>query len=117
MKKILSSKALRIACLVLLDSLAVVFAEFFSFFIRMEFNTSTPDFDEHFEHLLSYLPIAVVLTVCVFALLRLYNSLWQFASVYEYSLITLGTTCSFVINTIMHEVLEFSLPRSCYPMS
>ncbi len=117
MKKILSSKALRIACLVLFDSLAVVFAELFSFFIRMEFNTSTPDFDEHFEHLLSYLPIAVVLTVCVFALLRLYNSLWQFASVYEYSLITLGTTCSFVINTIMHEVLEFSLPRSCYPMS
>ncbi len=115
-KKILSSKALRIVCLIVYDALALAFAEMFSLFLREDLNVNSADFSVEFANLIQYLPVAVLLTVVIFALLRIYDSLWQFASIYEYSLILLGTTIAFVINTVLRTVLDLKLPRSCYPM-
>lgn len=115
-KRIMSSKALRIVCLILFDSLALAFAEICSLFISEDFDVSRADFGAEFEKLIQYLPIAILLTIVIFALLRVYQSLWQFASIYEYSVILLGTTIAFVVNTILRIMLDLKLPRSCYPM-
>ena len=73
-------KTIRVILLLIYDALAVCAAEFFSLWTRFEFRISqiTP---EYLNHAIYYLVINIILTIAIFAFMRLYNSLWQYASV------------------------------------
>ena len=73
-------KMVRVTLLIIYDVLAVALAEFLALWTRFEFSVSHIT-QEYMEHALKYTLINVIVTIAVFAFMKLYTSLWQYASV------------------------------------
>ena len=83
--------------LVVFDIIAINFSYFFALFMRFEFSyKSIPK--EYFMAYLEFAPIYTVFTIVIFYVLRLYSSLWRFASFNELNRVA-GAT---VITTVFH---------------
>ena len=99
--------------LVVFDIIAINFSYFFALFMRFEFSyRSIPK--EYFMAYLEFAPIYTVFTIVIFYVLRLYSSLWRFASFNELNRVA-GAT---VITTVFHwagiTVLFSRMPMSYY---
>ncbi len=79
MKKVFNAKLFyRKASLIIYDIAAVLLASFLALAIRYEFDLNL--IPGHFlKPVLHFLPLDVILTIAVFYIFRLYNSLWAFA--------------------------------------
>ena len=73
----------RIALLVLLDTLVVAVSGFFALYIRFDYQFRTMDM-QYMERELYCLPIHILVSLVIFALFKLYRSVWRFASVHEF---------------------------------
>lgn len=78
-----AQKALRVACLVLADLILINLSAFLALYIRFEFDLSLLRATEFLHDMLVYAGINSVCTIVIFYCLKLYNSLWEFASVPE----------------------------------
>lgn len=99
--------------LVIYDIIAVNFSYFFALFMRFEFSyQSIPS--KYLSAYIKFAPIYTAFTIVVFYILRLYSSLWRFASFNELNRI-FGAS---VIATIFHisgiTVLFTRMPMSYY---
>ena len=99
--------------LIVFDIIAINFSYFFALFMRFEFSyRSIPK--EYFMAYLEFAPIYTVFTIVIFYVLRLYSSLWRFASFNELNRVA-GAT---VITTVFHwagiTVLFSRMPMSYY---
>lgn len=99
--------------LVVFDIIAINFSYFFALFMRFEFSyKSIPK--EYFMAYLEFAPIYTVFTIVIFYVLRLYSSLWRFASFNELNRVASAT----VITTVFHwagiTVLFSRMPMSYY---
>lgn len=99
--------------LIVFDIIAINFSYFFALFMRFEFSyKSIPK--EYFMAYLEFAPIYTVFTIVIFYVLRLYSSLWRFASFNELNRVA-GAT---VITTVFHwagiTVLFSKMPMSYY---
>lgn len=99
--------------LMIFDVVAINFSYFFALFMRFEFSyKSIPQ--EYFMAYLKFAPIYTVFTIVIFYVLRLYSSLWRFASFNELNRVA-GAT---VITTVFHwagiTVLFSRMPMSYY---
>lgn len=56
----------------------------------------------------------VLFGLAIFIMLRLYHSLWQFASIIELKNIIVASIISSIVNVVVCEAMNCSLPRSCY---
>lgn len=54
------------------------------------------------------------LNFCVFAVFRMYNGLWEYASVIEAIRVFTATFCSFLILLIIGSISSLQIPNSCY---
>lgn len=99
--------------LILLDILTVQVAAFMGLFIRYEcrFN-SIPVYE--MEQVLYYLLPNTIMTLLVFAVAKLYRSVWHHASTRELVNIILGCSAMFFIQTAAAAVLKPVIPRSFY---
>ena len=99
--------------LVIYDIIAIVAAAVIALVIRYEFVYR--NIEENFlESVYSFLPFTVVIALLVFAIFRLYNSLWAFAGVNEMQNIVVACGITVVLNSIGMMVFHKSVPRS-YP--
>lgn len=113
MKKINTALLYRRIFLIVYDVLAVVVTSVLALLIRYEFVYR--DIDEKFlDSVYSFLPVTILLTLVVFTLLRLYNSLWAFAGVSEMQNIVAACGIIAVLNTLGLKVFEKPITRS-YP--
>ena len=106
--------------LVFCDILIINFCSFFSLFVRYDLKwnryiKSGTDFaGEYVDCLTEMMIINTILTLVIFALFRLYNSLWRFASVNE--VINIAFACG--ISAIIHCVTVYGtmhkMPRSYF---
>lgn len=108
-----TSKAVRVSLLVFSDILAVCLAEFFALWTRFEFSISsiTP---EYADHALKYTAINIVITVLLFIFLKLYSSLWQYASVQEMLGVLIACLLAAGSQSVGMHMLLWSMPRSYY---
>lgn len=116
MKKINTVRCVRITAMVIYDILMVAVADFLSLLLRFDFEIDDI-YSAFFTNALKFLPIAAAVTVIVFLCMHLYQSLWQFASVYEYGLVSCASLISYTLMTVLRLLLGLPLPRSCYIMS
>lgn len=99
--------------LVIYDIIAVVAAAVIALVIRYEFVYR--NIEKNFlDSVYSFLPFTVLIALAVFAIFRLYNSLWVFAGVNEMQNIVVACGITVVINSIGMMVFHKSVPRS-YP--
>lgn len=108
-----TSKTVRVIFLLLYDVLAVMLAEFLALWTRFEFNICniTPEFAEHAQH---YTIINIVVTVCFFTFLKLYSSLWRYASVQEMLNVFIACMLAAGSQSVGMHMLMWSMPRSYY---
>ncbi len=102
--------------LMLYDIMSVVMASFVAILMRYEFNLDS--IPEHFlQPVTTFLPINIIITIVVFYLFRLYDSLWAYAGEKEMQNLVMACVLSGVINAIGLQFFKSDLqpvPQSYY---
>ncbi len=115
-----SQKLIRVALLLFLDALSLAFSEISALVIyhgidmRLGFGDL---FMRELYNVLLFLPLAIIITVSVFSLFKIYESLWQFAGVHEYVLITVASFSSYIVSTAVRLALDLHSHLTCYFLS
>ena len=107
-----TQKILRVIFLVLMDCASVCFATFFALFTRFEFDMKTLRTSGFLDAAAESIAIGIVCTAVVFALFRLYNSLWEFAGAEEFVRLTAASAVATAAQWVLLRVLKITLPRS-----
>ena len=107
-----AQKALRVACLVLADLILINLSAFLALYIRFEFDFRQLYATTFLRDMLIYAGINSACTILIFHILKLYNSLWEFASVSELVRIMLGCFFSAVFYMVGMFMLHLTVPRS-----
>lgn len=107
-----AQKALRVACLVLADLILINLSAFLALYIRFEFDFRQLYATTFLRDMLICAGINSACTILIFHILKLYNSLWEFASVSELVRITLGCFFSAVFYMVGMFMLHLTVPRS-----
>lgn len=98
----------RIALLIF-DVLAIILASGLSILLR--FNLTYKEVEvEYAEMVWSFLPITIILTIIVFSIFKLYNSVWSFAGITEVRNIV--SAC--FITTLLQAVLLYALGNNMF---
>ncbi len=105
----------RILILIILDMLAVVVASYGALYWRFDFNFDG-QYMQYVESITFLLPFDLFITLVIFWLLKLYKSVWRYASTNELINITAACAICFFLQIILVAVLPFNMPRSYYPM-
>ncbi len=101
------------AYLVVYDALAVTFSFFFALLLRFDLRISLiPQI--YLEAFLRFAPIYAILSVAVFWVLKLYKSIWRFASFRELQRVTMATVVTGVLHIVGITLLYKRMPVSYY---
>ena len=113
-KRVLNSKLItRRVFLIIFDILAIFLSAFAPLVLRYEFNLSEIP-NVFIDSVWWILPIALVTTLIVFYVLRLYHSLWAYAGVTEMQNILVAGVVSAAIQAVVLLVSKHHVPRSYY---
>ena len=100
----------RVLALIILDTVLVNAAALGALFIRFEFSfevLAESGFVDAYFHIAPYYTI---LSIGIFALLRLYSSLWQFASTDEIRNLAIASVLATVAGFVLCKVMQVYLP-------
>lgn len=100
-------------CLAIYDAIAVNISYFLALLIRFDFKYSTID-PLYINALFKFLPINTVMCLTVFYFLRLYRSIWRFASYSEFARIVTSSIITFFLHTVLITILFYRMPLSYY---
>lgn len=106
----------RRTCLVIYDIVSIIFASYMAVLIRYDFRVDS--IPEHFiDPITRFLPVNIVLTLCIFYFFRLYHSLWAFAGETELQNLVMACVISTMINGVglqFFKIAEQAVPKSYY---
>lgn len=105
-------RLVRILCLILLDIILINCSAVMAIITRFDFSAALADDAGYLQHVWQYAAINTVMTIAVFYILRLYHSVWEFASSSELVRIGLASTISAVLYWAGTTMMSLSLPRS-----
>ena len=110
------AKLYRRVGLIIYDILSVIMATYVALLMRYEFNFSA--IPEHFlTPVTTFLPINILITLIIFYLFKMYDSLWAYAGEREMQNLVMACTLSGVINAIGLQFFKSDkqpVPQSCY---
>ena len=109
-----AAKYIRIAVLLIYDILAVFLAEIISIWTRFEFSLKNEQCIPFLETAVRYFWINVCVTLVIFAIMHLYNSLWKYASVQELLNVVVACLLSAALQSLGMHMLQWNMPRSYY---
>ena len=99
--------------LTLFDIFAVNFAYFFELWLRFDLKFSNIP-QEYFSAFLKFAPFYTLISLIVFYLLRLYNSLWRFASFNELNRIFVASIITAIVHIVGITLCIRRMPISYY---
>lgn len=103
--------------LIILDAMLINIASFSALFFRFDFKLSNVPL-VYTEAVMSYTLKNTIVTIMIFAMFRLYNSLWKYAGIDELVNILFACCISGLLQIMgMHYILHIHVPRSYYPLS
>ncbi len=108
------TKYTRLTLLIFLDILSVLFSAFFALFMRFDFMVSSIP-SRFLEPVAQMVWVYIIVTLIIFWVLRLYKSVWRYASARELINIILGVGASGLAILIIHKIFAISMPRSFVP--
>ncbi|MDO5147665.1 MAG: nucleoside-diphosphate sugar epimerase/dehydratase [Eubacteriales bacterium] len=116
MKTLIKDSQYRARAFLLLvaDVAAVIIASYMGLLIRFEFDFASIG-SQYINGMNRYMPINIICTVIIFYAMRMYTSLWKYASVREMSNVAAGVLLSGVLQIIVMSVAwDVSMPRSYF---
>ncbi len=108
-----SNKAVRVALLFVYDMASLLLAAFFALYIRFDFKMSDID-TTYMNTAFCFLPITAVILAVFYAVLRLYNSLWSYASTRELLHTISGALLVGICQATAMLGMHKNMPRSYY---
>ena len=105
-------KTVRIIGLVLCDIFLVNLAQFLALFIRFEFVYADVLDSGFLAPMIDFAPIHTVMCLVIFAVMKLYNSLWKYISMREAMLIAQAAVVAGVLQYFFMSMLNMNMPRS-----
>ena len=117
MKKVIKDKQMVIRKLFLmaLDGCSVLAASLLALWVRFDFSFSKIE-PQYSDVMWKFLPFHILITLCLFAMFRLYNSIWLFAGVTELESIFIVSVFSTIAQVLLFTIGKANYPRSCYVM-
>ena len=112
-KKFMSKKSRRIILFIILDILVLTLCSFLSIGLRFDF-VNIPNI--YIENVYNYLLIDAIIMIFIFAIYRLYLSMWSYASISELISIALGCVSLVIVEFIYKTMFEIKMPRSYFLM-
>lgn len=109
-----TAKYLRILSLMVYDSVAVFLAEILSLWTRLDFSLKTDEGMLFVETAFHYLWFNIMVTLIIFWIMHLYNSLWQYASVQELLNVVIACLLSSALQSVGMHMFQWNMPRSYY---
>lgn len=101
--------------LVVIDILSVALATYLGLIARFDFDPSFVQGSVYGQTAWNYLPYSIIITILLFWVFHLYQSLWQYAGTPEIINIFLSCVFSAISQMIIvHMFLKWPYPRSCY---
>ncbi len=103
---------LRLILLMLADAASVLVAHVVALLARFDFKVSSID-AMYTDNILYFLPLAIVTTIVIYYIARLYHSIWRYASIAEVYRIIIAY--AFIALALFAEIRipRFNIPRSC----
>ncbi len=105
-------KTVRVALLMLLDIVLINLAQFLALLLRFEFNLQTLLSSNFLENVMVFSPAYTLMVLAVLWLLGIYNSLWEYVSIKEASLIVLASVICAILQYFIMSMLTLPVPRS-----
>ena len=99
--------------LVVYDIMAINFSYFFGLWLRFDLHFSSIPI-EYLHSFLKFAPIYTIFTIFVFQRLKLYNSLWRFASFSELNRVIVASVITTVFNIVGMTAFIQRMPISYY---
>ena len=97
--------------LIIVDILSIIFSLYGSLILRFEGSLE----QTYISNINSVLLIVIILNIAILFLMKMYKSLWQFASVTElFNVITSSILCS-LVNIVIFEIANKDLPNKDLP--
>ena len=109
-----SVKFIRLTILVIYDIIAILVASVLSIWTRFDFNLKSEEGTPYLQCAMHYLWLNVLITLIIFVIMHLYNSLWQYASVQELLNVVMACLLSSALQCLGMHMFEWSMPRSYY---
>lgn len=98
--------------LILVDVIFINLAAFLALFIRLEFSWTDMMQEVYLKGMLLAAIPATLLSIGMFAIFRIYNSMWQFAGTQELSELALSCAASGILYYVCAMMFGYHLPRS-----
>ena len=108
-----SKKGVRVGVLLFYDIVVIFLAEMLALLTRFEFSYQNIDV-QYVEGAYRYTVVNIILTVIIFAIAKLYSSLWRYASVQELFNVIVACFLSACVQSMGMHMMEISMPRSYY---
>ena len=107
-RKLLARQLMLITC----DVITFALSSFLALFLRYELNLIALLEEDYLFNVMQLLPLTTAATIAIFAVLGLYNSLWEFAGEREVFSVVLGSFAASVIHTLLLFLFGKAIPRS-----
>lgn len=106
------AKFIRVVCLVIADALLINAAAFLALFVRFEFDFGQLRQSGYMDGLVTYSWLNTLGSLLIFYLMKLYDSLWEFASTAELFRVFIASVISAGVCVVGMMMLKISMPRS-----
>ena len=106
------TKYLKIVFLILIDIISIFISGFAALYTRFEFRFSALAASGFWLQFLGSTLFIIPVTIVIFVICRLYNSLWKYAGLIELVYVVLGSSVSTIADIILIKLFDKNLPRS-----
>lgn len=106
------AKFIRVVCLVIADAMLINAAAFLALFVRFEFDFEQLRQSGYMDGLVTYSWLNTLGSLFIFYLMKLYDSLWEFASTAELVRVFIASVISAGVCVVGMMMLKISMPRS-----
>ena len=108
-----TNKVMRIALMAACDIFMICLSEFLALWTRFEFSISFID-RKYLMTAVKYTGINIIVTLVIFAIARLYSSLWKYASVHEMFNVVIACVMASCAQSMGMHLLLWNMPRAYY---
>ena len=100
-------------CLTVYDAAAIAFSYLFALLLRFDFQFSQIP-KEYYTGYRKFMPFYIIICLILFRIMRLYRSIWRFASIRELENVFFATLFTVPLNVILTILFVQRMPVSYY---
>ena len=109
--RVLNHRASSIILLVVLDIIVLAGASFLALWLRFDFNSIPAKYIDSWQN---YLFIDIFIMLLYFLCMKLYTSMWSYASITELLSIIIACCCTVLTEYLYKTIFDISMPNSWY---